>query len=141
VRAICVYGAEARRKNFGFQVLAAMGGGATMRVPCDQRGNPTCAADFAGWLLPLLEQRQSGVFHLAGPHPECTRPEWARKLVAAFETLGHSARAGFGLEEVPTAELRQPAPRPLRAGMVSTRLGPKALEPTPFLETVRRMIG
>jgi dTDP-4-dehydrorhamnose reductase len=140
-RAICLYGGEARKKNFAWQVLKAMQTGATLRLPSDQQGNPTCAGDFARWLLALVEQGQRGLFHLAGPHPDCTRPEWARMLAAAFQSLGQRLHPKFAIEEVPTSELHQRAPRPLRAGMISSRLNTQALRATPFEETVRQMQG
>ncbi|HEX4644512.1 MAG TPA: sugar nucleotide-binding protein, partial [Verrucomicrobiae bacterium] len=123
-RVICVYGAEAQRKNFAYQVLRAMHEGKLMTLPADQCGNPTYAGDVARWLLFLLERRDKGVWHLAGPWPDCTRPEWAEKLATAYKSLGVMPHPDFGWKPVPTAELKQRALRPLKAGMLSGKAAP-----------------
>jgi dTDP-4-dehydrorhamnose reductase len=139
-RLICVYGPEARPRNFAFQVLQAMREGKPMVLPSDQCGNPTYAGDVARWVLDLMERGQSGIWHLGGPWPTCTRPEWAEMLVSAFRGLGIEAQPGFSIAAVPTSELKQRALRPLRAGMISNRASPEALAPTPFPETIRMML-
>lgn len=121
-RVVCVYGAEQRRKNFAHQVCSAMITGSILRLPSDQAGNPTWAGDIAQHLLCLLEQREQGVWHIAGSDPACSRVSWARHLVAAFTRVGVTASNGFGIEGVPTRELGQKARRPLRAGIISRRL-------------------
>jgi len=141
-RVICVYGAEAQRKNFAYQVRRAMEEGKVMTLPSDQRGNPTYAGDVARWLLFLLERREKGTWHLAGPWPDCARPEWAEKLVAAFTALGVKRHPGFALKAVPTAELKQRALRPLKAGMVSAKAARAGLDltPTDFTQSVRELL-
>ena len=139
-RTTCVYGEEPQGKNFACQVLKAMRYGTILRVPSDQLGNPTYAGDLARWLLALLQHRGTGIFHLAGPHPDCSRPDWARRLVAAFQAAGVKPHPRFAIEELPTSSLGQRALRPLRAGMRSCRLGSKALHATTFEKTIARMI-
>jgi len=139
-RVICVYGAEAQGKNFAYQVRRAMEQGQALRLPNDQRGNPTCAADIARWLIELLEGRASGVWHLAGPWPDCTRPEWARRLVGAFEAAGVQRHHQFAIEEVPTAALRQRAKCPLCGGLLTPRADAHGLKPTDFDKTIAEMV-
>jgi dTDP-4-dehydrorhamnose reductase len=121
-RVICVFGEDALRKNFACQVCDAMVAGKTMRLPADQRGNPTWAGDIARETITLLTQKETGVWHLGGPDPDCGRMEWADRLVAAFTRVGISPHPDFALVGVTTAALGQKAPRPLRAGIVSHRL-------------------
>jgi dTDP-4-dehydrorhamnose reductase len=140
-RVICVYGAEAQKKNFACQVHKAMVTGIELVLPSDQEGNPTYAGDLARWLLLLLSRREKGIWHLAGPWPECTRPEWAEKLVAVFHTLGVQPRPGFSVRTVPTAQLGQPAKRPLKAGLISLKAVGLDFEPTEFSQTVREVVA
>jgi dTDP-4-dehydrorhamnose reductase len=138
-RIICVFGEEDRRKNFAYQVLGALRDGKTLRLPADQTGNPTWAGDIAAALLALLERSASGTWHLAGEDPACGRVQWAERLAAAFESAGVPRHADFRLEPVLTADLRQPAPRPLRGGMVSRRLAEPTLPSTVPPDLYRRM--
>jgi dTDP-4-dehydrorhamnose reductase len=140
-RVICVYGAEAQGKNFAYQVRRAMEQGQALRLPSDQRGNPTCAGDIAQWLIELLERRASGgVWHLAGPWPDCSRPEWARRLVGAFEAAGVRRHPQFAIEEVPTAELRQRAKRPLHGGLLTPRVDALGLRATDFDKAIAEIV-
>lgn len=139
-RVICVYGSEAQGKNFAYQVRRAMEQGQALRLPGDQRGNPTYAGDIARWLIALLERGASGVWHLAGPCPDCARPEWARRLVGAFEASGVRRHPRFAIEEVPTVELRQRAKRPLHGGLLTPRADAQGLQATEFGETIAEMV-
>ena len=139
-RVIYVYGAEAQRKNFAYQVWRALTEGKTMRLPSDQCGNPTYAADIARWLIALLEKRAAGIWNLAGPQPDCTRDQWAERLVSAFEAAGVKRNKAFAIEAVSTAALKQKALRPLRAGMLTQKLASLGLPPTDFTESIRQML-
>jgi len=139
-RVICVYGVEAQGKNFAYQVRRAMEQGQALRLPSDQRGNPTFAGDIGRWLITLLEGGASGVWHLAGPWPDCTRPEWARRLVSAFEAAGVRRHPQFAIEEVPTAELRQRAKRPLHGGLLTRRADAQGLQAIDFNKTIAGMV-
>jgi dTDP-4-dehydrorhamnose reductase len=121
LRIICVYGEELRKKNFAYQVHDAMRAGKVLRLPSDQRGNPTWAGDIASGLMDLLDRRATGVWHLGGPDPECTRTQWAKELVRQFRGVGVALHPEFKIEGVPTRYLGQPAPRPLRAGLISRK--------------------
>jgi dTDP-4-dehydrorhamnose reductase len=137
VRTICVFGAEKQRKNFAYQVWHAMKEGKRMRLPSDQCGNPSYAGDIARWLLDLLTTgHHRGIVNLAGALPHCTRIEWANLLVAGFNACGEQATPGFGIEAVPTAELRQKALRPLRAGLIC----PLAPNPTSVADVVKVIV-
>lgn len=140
VRVICVYGAEAQGKNFAYQVRRAMEQGQVLKLPSDQLGNPTWANDIARGLITLLERRSTGVWHLAGPWPECARPEWARRLVSAFEAAGVRRDPKFTIEELPTAELRQRAARPIHGGLLTPKADALGLRATDFDKTIAEMV-
>ena len=126
LRLICVWGRELAGKNFAYQVRQAVRERLTMRLPSDQSGNPTWAGDIAAWTVALLESRECGRWHLAGPSPEMLRPDWAREIARGLGVVAPEIVA------IPTAELGQKAPRPLRAGMCADkiqRFAPRAIRP------------
>ena len=51
------------------------------RVVCDQRGNPTNAADLAHHLIKLLETEEYGIYHGTG-EGECSWYEFTKEIVA-----------------------------------------------------------
>ena len=113
-RVICVWGREAQQKNFVYQSLKALREGRSLRLPADQIGNPTWAGDIAAWLMSLMELGESGVWNLAGDREQCTRVEWFCAIRDAARRLGlvpEGSEAAY--EAVPTADLKQPALRPL----------------------------
>jgi dTDP-4-dehydrorhamnose reductase len=138
-RIICVWGLEAQKKNFVYQALRALREGRTMTLPSDQIGNPTWAGDIAGWLLSLMEENQSGVWNLAGCEENCSREQWFCQIRDAAQNKGLlSQPTDCGYKSVPTAELKQPALRPLHAGAFISKImsfkaritrSPASLEP------------
>jgi len=114
-RLICVWGREAARKNFAYQVMRAAEGAATLSLPSDQRGNPTWAGDVADWSVRLCASASVGIWHLAGPHPDLARPDWAKRILLGLASAGRPAGVSFDVRT--TSEIRPPAARPLRAGM------------------------
>ena len=139
-RVVTVYGAEARQKNFAWQVWRALEEGRTMRVPSDQVSNPTYAADIACWLVALLAKGSRGIWNLASPLLDWTRPRWAGALVSAFETAGIRRHTAFNIEEVPTIALGQRGLRPLNAGMATAKLARLNLPATEFVKSVEEMV-
>jgi dTDP-4-dehydrorhamnose reductase len=124
VRTTVVYGPEAQGKNFVAQLRRRLGQGDRMRVPHDQVSSPTYNVDLAMRTLDLLEREARGVWHVAGPEV-MDRFSFARLAAEAF---GLDATL---LEPVATRELRQPASRPLKAGLridkLQVTLGPGAM--------------
>lgn len=110
VRGCNIYGYQPGGKNFAMAVYELGRSGRTMRVPSDQYGCPTLAADFADAVERLAAGDRTGVVHVAGPD-YVSRPEWATRAAAAF-----GLDPAF-IEAVPTSELGQAAPRPLEAGL------------------------
>ena len=112
LRVTVVYGWEQNGKNFLARMVRTLREGRTMRVPNDQIGTPTLVDDIADASWTLAGLGANGTMHLAGPD-----------LVDRFSFARQAAQV-FGLDPellrpVTTPELKQIAPRPLRAGMVS----------------------
>lgn len=74
------------------------------RVVCDQRGNPTNAADLAHHILKLIATEEYGIYHATG-EGECSWYEFTKKIVEY---------AGINAEVSPctTEEYPTPAKRP-----------------------------
>jgi dTDP-4-dehydrorhamnose reductase len=115
VRTTWVHGADPREKNFVYSLMRTLADGKRMRVPMDQVSTPTFNRDLIAVAGALVCAGASGVFHAAGPEL-MSRIEFARELA---EWLG--LEAGL-LEGVTTAELGQPAARPLASGLKTDKL-------------------
>lgn len=116
VRTTVVYGPEAQGKNFVAQLRARLGRGERMRVPQDQVSTPTYNVDLAARTVELALRGAAGVWHVAGPDL-LDRHAFARLAATAF---GLDPRL---LDPVSTEALGQAAPRPLKGGLRTDRLG------------------
>lgn len=115
-RTCWVYGPERQGKNFAYQLVKTLSEGKTLLCPNDQWANPSYGPDVARAAVKLAEERLNGIVHLAGPE-FVDRVTFARTIATAFEL--DPAR----IESCSTSELNQGAPRPLRGGLCSDRLG------------------
>jgi dTDP-4-dehydrorhamnose reductase len=116
VRTIVVYGPDPAERNFFYQVLAAGRAATPMRVPVDQLGNPTFGPDLAAAALELAARGAGGVWNVAGPDASLDRVAFARLIC-------HAAGLDDGfLVPATTAELAQPAPRPLNGALSTAKL-------------------
>jgi len=120
VRTTVVYGWHPADKNFVMQLIGRLEAGERMRVPADQYSSPTYAPDLAE-AIASLAGRTSGILNVVGPET-VGRYELARQ---AARVLGLDDRL---LDPVTTAELKQAAPRPLRAGLTIGRLRSLGIE-------------
>lgn len=111
-----VYGTEYRNKNFIARILqqCLAGERVNLNLPYDQYATPINAADVALAMYSLLHDGHSGIFHLASTD-FMNRVELAKRVLAYFP------EAEFSLTMKSTAELNQPAPRPLRGGLLKTK--------------------
>lgn len=108
-----VYGAETQGKNFVLRLVQGLRSGATWRIPVDQFGNPTLATDLARAAWDGLAL--TGIYNAAGSH-FCDRYSFALEIARVFDL--NPAQ----LEAVDTPSLTQAALRPLRGGLISTKL-------------------
>jgi dTDP-4-dehydrorhamnose reductase len=115
IRTTVVYGPDDRQKNYIYSLMRNLSTGTVMRVPQDQISTPTYNRDLAQATLGLVDAGARGVFHVAGPELS-GRLEFAQQAAAA---LGLDASL---LQGVATADLGQPAARPLWGGLSTTKL-------------------
>lgn len=114
-RTIVLYGyAQGVKPNFVLWLIQSLEQGKAVRIVDDQFGNPTFVDDLAFGLLRALELGKTGVYHLAG-----------REVVSRLEFAYHVAKV-FGLDAslispIKTAALQQPAPRPLKSGLITLK--------------------
>ena len=115
IRTTVVYGPDPGRKNYLYSLIRNLSAGAVMQVAEDQISTPTYSRDLVRATIGLVKVGSSGIFHVCGPE-QMGRLEFAQKVA---ERLGLDASL---LKGVPTANLGQIAPRPLRAGLATQKL-------------------
>ena len=114
-RTMVLYGiAPGVKANFALWLIKSLEAGQTVRIVDDQIGNPTLVDDLAFGLLRAVELGKNGVYNIAG-----------RDIVTRFEFAVRLAKF-FGLDPklihpIKTAQLRQPAARPLRSGLITLK--------------------
>lgn len=115
-RTIVLYGfAPGVKLNFALWLLQSLENGTAINVVDDQIGNPTLADDLAFGLMRAVELGKSGLYNIAG-----------REIVSRYEFAVRLAKK-FGLDPalitpIKTADLHQPAPRPLNSGLVTLKV-------------------
>jgi dTDP-4-dehydrorhamnose reductase len=114
VRTTVVYSYLPGSVNFFMQILQRAQNRQSITVPSDQIGNPTQAANLAQALAELIEGGHRGIFNLVGTS-RVGRDVFARRIL---EKLGYDPEQ---VAAVPTASLKQKAPRPLAAGLVTDK--------------------
>ncbi|HEX8037207.1 MAG TPA: dTDP-4-dehydrorhamnose reductase [Ktedonobacterales bacterium] len=115
VRTALVYGyVPGGRTNFITWLAGELRAGRRVKVVHDQFNTPTLADDLATALLHLAQRDSQGIIHVAGPDL-ISRDAWAR-AIAAYYALDESL-----IDVLSTAELKQPAQRPLRSGLRTSR--------------------
>ncbi|HBB26012.1 MAG TPA: dTDP-4-dehydrorhamnose reductase [Bacteroidetes bacterium] len=114
IRTNVIYGPPRERPDFVRWVLDALDSQTPIRVVDDQIGNPTYVDDLAEVIMRLGMSRRTGLYH-AGGADFLSRYDFALKI-AEFFKLDPSI-----ISRVTTAELAQPARRPLRLGLISLK--------------------
>jgi dTDP-4-dehydrorhamnose reductase len=112
-RTIIVYGVvdNMSRSNLVLWVKNSLSKGQKINVITDQFRSPTLAEDLAAGCIALADKGATGVFNLSGPQ---THSIWElAEMIADFWKLDKSL-----MNPVTTAELKQPAKRPLYTGFV-----------------------
>lgn len=110
VRTTIVYGWEAVGKNFIARLLHKLSQGQKVKVPSDQIGTPTYNRNFSRALIELASKEEQGVFHISGS----TSTDRYAFAVRAAQVFGLDSRL---IHAVSTADLKQKARRPLKAGL------------------------
>ncbi|MEW6510813.1 MAG: dTDP-4-dehydrorhamnose reductase [Bacteroidota bacterium] len=114
-RTMVLYGyAPGVKQNFLLWLIQSLEKKTPVRIVDDQLGNPTLADDLAYGLVRGVELGRTGIYNIAG-----------RDIVSRYEFAVRVART-FKLDEslitpIKTAQLRQPAQRPLKSGLITLK--------------------
>ncbi len=96
-------------------VVRAMQEGEAITVVDDQVNNPTLTTHLAEAVGVAIKKGATGLFHYGGLE-FATRIEFARKIARHFNLTTE------GIAPITTAQLGQTAPRPLRSGLVCSKM-------------------
>ncbi len=114
-RTMVLYGYSPGVKlNFALWLVQSLDAGTHVKIVDDQYGNPTLVDDLAYGLLRGVELGKLGIYNIAG-REIVTRYVFAIRLAEKF---------GFDpglISPVKTADLNQPAPRPLKSGLITLK--------------------
>lgn len=137
VRTNVVYGPFVERPDFVRWVLDALESRTPIRVVNDQYSNPTYVDDISESILRIILKRRAGIYHVAGAD-YCSRYEFALRIAEFFRADPSN------ISPVTTAELKQPARRPLKGGLITlkaeTDLGMKMRGIESGLSTIRHLM-
>lgn len=110
-------------------VIESLRIGKEIRIVTDQINNPTYIGDLMSCVIKSVQNDIQGIYHIGGADL-LSRMEFARRIARYFK-LNENL-----IIPVTTAELNQPAPRPLKSGLICKKaeadfnFRPKALEET-----------
>ncbi len=114
-RTMVLYGfAPGVKANFALWLIESLENKKPVTVVDDQLGNPTLVDDLAYGLIQGFEMERTGIYNLAG-REIVNRYEFALKLAKVFN-LDTSL-----ISPIKTASLKQPAPRPMKSGLVTLK--------------------
>ncbi len=116
LRVTNVYGNEVRGKNFIARIIDQCKNNQklTLKLPYDQYASPANAWDIARAMFVLLRDDKQGIYHI-GSTDYLNRVELALRVLKYFPT------ADYELQTMSTAQLNQPANRPLLGGFVKMK--------------------
>jgi dTDP-4-dehydrorhamnose reductase len=138
IRTNVLYGATKDHKpDFVTWVLNKLSEGKRFSVVNDQFSNPTLLDDLGYLVDKIVRNRTTGIFH-AGGATWLSRYEFARSIATVFK------ESGDVIIPIPTSDLRQTAPRPMRGGLITlkteTTFGIKFSSVESGLLTMRRQL-
>lgn len=111
-RTMVLYGTGIKVKNnFALWVIQSLSQGQKIRVVDDQIGTSTLASELALALWRIVALDKMEIFNISSPDL-MSRYEFARRIAIAFD-LDPSL-----ITAIKTADLKQPAPRPLNSGLI-----------------------
>lgn len=133
IRTNVLYGpTQFGRPDFVKWVFTSLQNNKKIRIVNDQINNPTYIEDIVSAIVKIVETKKKGIYNIGGSEL-LSRLEFTHKIADYFK-LDKSL-----ITEIITAELNQPAPRPLKSGLVNlkaeTELGykPHRIDETLFL--------
>ncbi|OSZ78704.1 hypothetical protein CAP35_10775 [Chitinophagaceae bacterium IBVUCB1] len=111
-----VYGDEVRGKNFIARIIEQCINKQklTLKLPYDQYASPANAWDIARAMYVLLRDNKKGIYHIGST-------DYLNRVELAMRVLKYFPDAEYDLIPMNTAELKQPAARPLLSGFVTLK--------------------
>ncbi|OJW83699.1 MAG: hypothetical protein BGO69_05215 [Bacteroidetes bacterium 46-16] len=116
LRVTNVYGREIRGRNFVARIVEQCRNKQklTLKLPYDQYASPTNAWDIARAMFVLLRDAKQGIYHIGGT-------DYMNRVELALRVLQYFPGAEYELIPISTAELKQPAARPLLGGFIKMK--------------------
>jgi len=116
LRVTNVYGDEERGKNFIARIIEQCKNKQklTLKLPVDQYATPTNAWDIARAMFVLLRDSKTGIYHTCSS-------DFMNRVELALRVLQYFPDADYDLIPMTTAELNQPAKRPLIGGFLNKK--------------------
>ncbi len=113
LRVTNVYGNELRGKNFIARIISQCRDHKklVLKLPVDQYASPANAWDIARAMYLLLNDQKTGIYNIGGL-------EYINRVELAQMVLKYFPDAEYELVPMTTAELNQPAARPLLGGFI-----------------------
>ncbi len=116
LRVTNVYGNELRGKNFIARIIDQCRNNQklTLKLPYDQFASPTNALDIARAMFVLLHDNKKGIYHIGST-------DYMNRIELALRVLQYFPKAEYDLVPMNTAQLQQPAARPLIGGFIRSK--------------------
>ena len=116
LRVTNVYGNELRGKNFVARIIdqCRKRQKLTLKLPYDQYASPCNAWDIARVMYVLLRDHKQGVYNIGGT-------DYMNRVDLALAVLRYFPDAEYDLIPVSTADMHQPAARPLLGGFLKVK--------------------
>jgi len=116
IRITNVYGDEERKKNFVIRIIDQIleGQKLTLKLPVDQYATPVNAWDVARAIFLLITDSKSGIYNI-------NSTDFVNRVELVEIILARFPEAEYEMEQLSTAELNQPAARPLMGGLINDK--------------------
>lgn len=116
LRVTNVYGNEVRGKNFVARIAEQCINKQklTLKLPYDQYASPANAWDIARVMFLLLRDKKQGIYNVGGT-------DYMNRVELALRVLSYFPDAEYNLIPISTADMKQPAARPLLGGFIKAK--------------------
>jgi dTDP-4-dehydrorhamnose reductase len=114
IRTNVLYGVANSRPDFVRWVINSLRAGKQINIVTDQINNPTYIDDLVGAISKIVEFRRQGIFNIGG-RDFLSRYDFAIKIADYF-ALDKNL-----INPIKTEDLKQPAPRPLKSGLITIK--------------------
>ena len=116
LRVTNVYGNEVRGKNFVARIVDQCRNNQklTLKLPYDQYASPANAWDIARAMFVLLRDGKKGIYNIGST-------DYVNRVELALRVLSYFPNAEYDLIPISTADMQQPAARPLLGGFVKMK--------------------